>query len=227
MDNVSTQGIAEQVMARVNSQTVEEKTPNGELGQTDFLELMIAQIKHQDPFEPMDNGQFIAQMAQFATVDGIQNMENSISELNGTMTSNQTLTATSLVGRNVMAPGGDVILDTEGSIGGVINADPTASQLTMNVMDSNGALVARYQLTPSSSGTTRFRFDGFDSGGARLAPGNYRIEAQALVAGKPDGAQVSTSSRIESVTIGHALDDLKLNLDSGIAVPFSSVSEFL
>ena len=112
--------ISQQVLNEVNARPPEEQKRNGELGQGDFLELMIAQIEHQDPFEPMENGEFIAQMAQFATVDGIQNMESSISSLNGTMSSNQAMTATTLVGRSVMAPGDEFALGADGGIGGSV-----------------------------------------------------------------------------------------------------------
>ena len=108
--------ISQGVMEALNTRAPEDQKRNGELGQDDFLELMIAQVQHQDPFQPMENGEFIAQMAQFATVDGIQNMESSISELNGTMASNQALTATTLVGRSVMAPGGEFALGAEGGV---------------------------------------------------------------------------------------------------------------
>jgi flagellar basal-body rod modification protein FlgD len=169
--------ISQQVLNEVNARPPEEQKRNGELGQGDFLELMIAQIAHQDPFEPMENGEFIAQMAQFATVDGIQNMESSISSLNGTMSSNQAMTATALVGRSVMAPGDEFILGADGGISGSIATSEGASALNLGVYDAAGALVAQGELSPSSTGVTRFFLDGVDSTGARLAPGSYLFSA--------------------------------------------------
>ena len=107
---------------------------------------MIAQVRNQDPFQPMENGEFIAQMAQFATVDGIQEMQKSISGLSTTMSSNQALTASTLVGRSVLAPGGDFALGAEGGVSGAFNTDAPAASMVMNVYDAAGALVASRQV---------------------------------------------------------------------------------
>ncbi|MFT5175266.1 MAG: flagellar hook assembly protein FlgD, partial [Gammaproteobacteria bacterium] len=76
-------------------------------------------------------------------------------------------------------------------------------------------------------GVTHFRFDGRDASGARLPPGSYRIEGQTQVGSAAAGAEITLAQRIDSVTIGARLDDLKLNLAGGETVGFSSVREFL
>jgi flagellar basal-body rod modification protein FlgD len=219
--------IPEQVLARLQARPPEEKKRSGELGQEDFMQLMLAQVRNQDPFQPMQNGEFIAQMAQFATVDGIQKMQGSISDLNTTMSANQALTASSLIGRSVLADGGSFALGASGSVSGAITADATATGITLSVYDAAGALLTRRALTPSASGVTRFAFDGFDDAGVRLAPGSYRIEAEARVDGKSVSAQSALARRIDSVTIGAGVQDLKLNLDGGTQIGLASVREFL
>ncbi len=219
--------IPEQVIERLNARPPEEKKRSGELGQKDFLKLMIAQVRHQDPFNPMENGEFIAQMAQFATVEGIQTMQGSISELNRTMASNQALMAGTLVGRSVLAPAGELTLPAEGGVDGVITADPDASRLVMDVLSPAGALVARRDIAPAPGGATRFTFDGIGADGTRLPPGSYRVQVEATVAGKAAAAETAFARRIDSVTIGSGIDDLKLNLDSGEQVGFSGVREFM
>ena len=74
-----------------------------ELGQDAFLKLMTAQMQHQDPFKPMESGEFLGQIAQFSTVSGIQAMQESLAGLSTALTSNQTLQAANLVGRGVNA----------------------------------------------------------------------------------------------------------------------------
>lgn len=218
--------ITEQVLEGINARPAEERKRSGELGQEDFLELMLAQVRNQDPFSPMENGEFIAQMAQFATVDGIQEMQKSVAALNTTMASSQVLTASTLVGRGVLAPGGAFTLGEQGGVSGVLSTDPGASRLTLSIHDAAGALVARRALAASPDGITRFAFDGTGASGSRLPPGRYRIEAEALAGGSSRRAEVALEQRVDSVTIGAGLDDLRLNLDGGASLPFTDVREF-
>jgi flagellar basal-body rod modification protein FlgD len=218
--------ISEQVLDQLNARPPEERKRSGELDQEDFLELMLAQVKNQDPFEPMQNGEFIAQMAQFATVDGIQEMQKSIGSLNATMSSNQALAASSLVGRNVLAPGSAFELTSEGGVSGAFASDPTARGLVMNVHDATGALVARREIGASPDGLTRFTFDGFGSNGQRLPPGTYRIQGEALLDGSTVQANTLLSRRIDSVSVGAGLEELTLNLDGGESLGFDKVTEF-
>ena len=79
-----------------------EEASSDELGQDEFLTLMLTQLKHQDPFQPMENGEFIGQLAQFSTVSGIEQMQVALEDLSGSFVSNQTLEATRLVGKEVL-----------------------------------------------------------------------------------------------------------------------------
>ena len=79
-----------------------KKKPNDELGQSEFLELMIAQLNNQDPMKPMDNGDFISQMAQFSAVTGLTQLQESFDKLAVSLQSNQALQASSLIGQDVL-----------------------------------------------------------------------------------------------------------------------------
>ena len=74
---------------------------NEELGKTQFLELMIAQLENQDPLDPAKNEDFIAQLAQFSTVEGIENLNTGVESMAAAMQSSLTLQSASLVGRDV------------------------------------------------------------------------------------------------------------------------------
>ncbi|MBE0509915.1 MAG: flagellar hook assembly protein FlgD, partial [Gammaproteobacteria bacterium] len=89
----------------VNTTKNSNEKKTGELGQDEFMTLMLAQMKHQDPMNPMENGDFIAQLAQFRTVTGIDQLNNSFNGFSQTMQSSQALQASSLVGREVLVPG--------------------------------------------------------------------------------------------------------------------------
>src|SRR4029450_3877723 len=77
---------------------------NQQLGQNEFLKLMLAQMKNQDPMKPQDPSTFLTQLAQFTQVTGIQNMQTSMADLASSMRSTQVLSGTSLVGHDVLAP---------------------------------------------------------------------------------------------------------------------------
>ena len=107
------------------------------LGQSDFLKLMTTQLQNQDPFAPMENGDFIAQMAQFSTVTGIAEMGESLKSLSNQLGEFRIATATNLLGHSVLVPGNKVRPNSDGEVHGVLDL-PRASSAT-NVVFSNGA----------------------------------------------------------------------------------------
>lgn len=106
-----------------------ERATKSELGQQDFLKLMTAQLQNQDPFSPMENGEFIAQMAQFSTVSGIEKLSEGIAGLGDQMRQMRIATASNLLGHSVLVPGNLARPDSEGEIHGVIDL-PQASSAT-------------------------------------------------------------------------------------------------
>src|SRR5262245_53832534 len=99
-----------------------------ELGQEDFLRLMITQFKNQDPFKPMENGEFLAQLAQFSTVKGLDDLNNSFGNLSSSVVSNQALQASSLLGRTVLVDGNMGNLDAGGQLSGAVELQSSPSQ---------------------------------------------------------------------------------------------------
>ena len=122
------------------------------LGQSDFLKLMTTQLQNQDPFAPMENGDFIAQMAQFSTVTGIAEMGESLKSLSNQLGEFRIATATNLLGHSVLVPGNKVRPDSEGEIHGVLDL-PRASSAT-NIVFSNtaGEVVHSIDLGSQASG---------------------------------------------------------------------------
>src|ERR687898_1966740 len=92
-----------------------------QLCQTEFLELMIAQLKNQDPFKAMDPSQFLGQLAQFGTVSGIQEMQSAFATLSDSMRASQVLDGATMVGRDVLVASETVSLSAEGTVRGAID----------------------------------------------------------------------------------------------------------
>ena len=129
------------------------------LGQSDFLKLMTTQLQNQDPFAPMENGDFIAQMAQFSTVTGIAEMGESLKSLSNQLGEFRIATATNLLGHSVLVPGNKVRPNSDGEIHGVLDL-PRASSAT-NIVFSNtaGEVVHTIDLGSQASGLVGFNWN--------------------------------------------------------------------
>ena len=94
----------------------QEEVKSGELGQKAFLELMITQMENQDPLNPQENSEFIAQLAQFSSVEALDSMNNKFDNLTENFVANQALQASSLVGSSVAVPTKIASLDSSGMV---------------------------------------------------------------------------------------------------------------
>ena len=174
-----------------------------QLGQAEFLELMIAQLKNQDPFKAMDPSQFLGQLAQFGTVSGIAEIKEAFGTLSESMRSSQVLDGATMVGREVLVPSDEVMLQAEGSVKGAIDVPTGTNSLQVNIRDASGTLVRRMTM-PTTSGLQEFSWDGVADNGARAPAGEYTFEAVANVAGKSGSLEMLMAGRVNSVTIDAA-----------------------
>jgi flagellar basal-body rod modification protein FlgD len=174
-----------------------------QLGQAEFLELMIAQLKNQDPFKAMDPSQFLGQLAQFGTVSGIAEIKEAFGTLSDAMRSSQVLDGATMVGREVLVPSDEVMLQAEGSVRGAIDVPTGTNALQVNIRDANGVLVRRMTM-PTTGGLQEFSWDGLADNGTRAPAGEYTFEAVANVAGKSGSLEMLMAGRVNSVTIDAA-----------------------
>ena len=191
-----------------------------QLGQNEFLQLMLAQLKNQDPFKAMDPSQFLGQLAQFGTVTGIQEMQGAFTQLSDAMRSSQVLDGASMVGREVLVPSDTVTLHDEGSVKGTLDVPKGLTSLQINIHDESGALVRRMTL-PTDSGMQNFTWDGLADDGTRAAAGDYEIEAIGSLNGQSGSLEMLFSSRVNSVTIDSS--GLVLNTNDLGARPLGDV----
>jgi flagellar basal-body rod modification protein FlgD len=171
-----------------------------QLGQAEFMELMIAQLKNQDPFKAMDPTQFLGQLAQFGTVSGIQEMQNAFESMSESMRSSQVLDGATMVGREVLVASEDAILGAEGAVSGAVDVPSGATSVQLNIRDSTGQLVRRMTL-PATAGLTDFSWDGATDAGVRAAAGTYSLGVVANVGGESLSLETMIADRVRSVTI--------------------------
>jgi flagellar basal-body rod modification protein FlgD len=191
------------------------------LGQAQFMQLMIAQLRNQDPTKPMDPSEFLGQLAQFGTVSGIQDMQDSLSTLSDSLRSSQVIGGTSLVGHDVLAAADTIALGEAGEVKGSIAIPEGTSAAVLIVTDASGQLVRRMPLS-NQEGETSFTWDGTTDLGTRAPAGNYTMTALASVGGYDEQLETQLASRVGSVTIDPATNSLTVNTDLG-PIPLSRV----
>jgi flagellar basal-body rod modification protein FlgD len=204
---------------------LDSKKDGNQLQLEDFLELMVTELTHQDPFKPMENSELATQISQFATVSGIDELNSSFSGFSESMISDQALQAANLVGRNVLVPVNTGSLELGGSIKGVVGITASASDVTVRVSDATGALIKEIQLGTQPKGEVNFNWDGLDQNGDAVPAGQYQIEAQAKIDGETVTPYTLIEAKVNSVSIGGAGQGLTVNLAGLGPVSFESVAE--
>ncbi|NLD15778.1 MAG: flagellar hook assembly protein FlgD [Gammaproteobacteria bacterium] len=194
-----------------------------ELGKNEFLELLVAQLNNQNPLDPQDNGEFIAQLAQFSSLEGIEKLNTSMGDIISSVHSSQALQAASLVGKNVIIPTDTAVVDTTAGLGGHVLVPQSSSNVLVNVYDESGSLVHTINLGAMETGNHTFSWDGTNSNGDLLPAGKYRFEAEGSFDGKNERLYTMLPARVDSVTMNPAGGSLLLNLAGLGAVPLSEV----
>jgi flagellar basal-body rod modification protein FlgD len=176
---------------------------NNQLGQEDFLALMTAQLSQQDPFKPLEDGQFIAQMAQFSSVDSLQKLESSFSDLSVALSSSQALQASTLVGNEVLVPADVVHLNNEGSAAGIVGGlNGPVTNATLTITDNSGQIIKRIEIGDINSTEAAWEWDGTNESGERVLEGNYNIAINGTQGGENFQFQSLVSASVESVSLG-------------------------
>ncbi|WP_353496758.1 flagellar hook assembly protein FlgD [Vibrio chaetopteri] len=190
----------------------EESTGKQDLKQEDFLSLLTKQLSQQDPFKPVSNDQMIAQMASFATVDGIGKMNTQFESLNSSMTSNQALQASSLVGRDVLVPGAAGIKPADAGMAAMVKLPQSMDNVLVRVENEMGQLVRSFDVGAQPGGDARVEWDGKDDQGNPMPAGKYRVKASGLMEGESREFEVSTYANVNSVLLGKGDGNVLLNL---------------
>ena len=198
------------------------------LGQEEFLKLMTTQMTHQDPTKPMQNGEFLSQMAQFGTVSGIQDLQQSFKDFAALISSDQALQAASLVGRTVSAPSGEGLLAAGGEIKGTVDLPTSSANVNLKILDPlTGDVIRIKSLGGHSAGPVPFVWDGMNDKGNLAHPGVYKVQVEASIDGINTVLQPEIQARVESVSMGSGKNGLQVNLAGLGAVNFNQIKQIL
>lgn len=197
-----------------------QKARSTGLGQADFLKLMTEQLKNQDPLKPLEGAQFLGQLAQFSTVQGIDKMQDAMNSMANVMESDQTLRAASLVGREALVDASSLQLATGTGVRGEIAAT-SAGPLTVEIVDGSGQVVRRSSVEAASAGNVPFAWDGKDASGNPAPSGRYTVRALGGAGENAEQLAVRVAARVDSVSIEST--GLVLNLASLGSHPLGAV----
>jgi len=124
---------------------------------------MVAQLNNQNPLDPTDNQAFVAQLAQFSTVEGIDKLNTSMESMQSRFNSTSALQATSMVGQSVIVEGNETgLLLDQGIVSGFTELEETASNMELRIEGKNGQLLERIPLGNHEKGAMTLRWDGLN-----------------------------------------------------------------
>ncbi len=166
-----------------------------------FLKLLVAQMKNQDPLNPLDNAQVTSQLAQLNTVEGINKLATKLDALLGTNNAAQSLQAAALVGHAVMAPGTTLALQNGQAIGGV-ELTGAVDHLTVTIKDASGRVVHTTDLGAQEAGVMNFVWDGSTDAGTAATPGSYSFAVEGKLGSSKVVANTLSTGVVASVTPG-------------------------
>ncbi|MBN7769268.1 flagellar hook assembly protein FlgD [Marinobacter daepoensis] len=215
---------ASDVLSQYRAQAESQSGKSNELGKDAFMELMLAQLKNQNPLEPQDNGDFIAQLAQFSSLEEMQNLSSRVDDVVGQFRSSQALQASAMVGKTVLAPSQVGILGDEGEVTGTIQVPASTGGLSLSVMNQSGELVRQIDMGGSQAGVVSFKWDGQDGNGNDLPPGPYTIVAKGSYPSGMEQLPTMVSANVDSVSLGKN-GFITLNLAGMGSIPLSEVRQ--
>ena len=154
------------------------------LGKDDFLRLLTVQLQHQDPLEPQDNTEMVAQLAEFSSLEQLENMNaNLASSLDLDLILTQVLNNTAaagLIGKSVLANGNAVEIEESGGDATVnFELAGNADSITVHIYDETGTLVRTIEETAMEAGRQSLEWDGKDSSGNDVSVGTYTFQVTA------------------------------------------------
>lgn len=214
---------AQQIYSSLNASREKEPSVVNE-AENRFLTLLTAQLKNQDPLNPLDNAQLTSQLAQISTVNGIEKLNATLQTLLSGMNDSQAMEAAALVNHGVLVPGATMTLGEQGSIGGFELATG-ADETKVTIKDSNGLVVRTLNMGALGAGIHPFVWDGKADSGAQAALGNYTYSITAKTGTTTTTPNALAYGLVQAVT--RNANGLTLDVGTLGAYVFSDVKQIL
>ncbi|BDQ38406.1 basal-body rod modification protein FlgD [Pseudodesulfovibrio nedwellii] len=212
-------GTQEQRLAASN--TPEHKS---KMDQDSFLTILVAQLTHQDPLNPMEDTEMTSQLAEFSSLEQLTNINDGIKSLGSSMQQSDMLSAVSFIGKEVKAEGYKISMNEGNASTIYYGFGEPVSKIMMNIYDSEGAIVRSVELGSKKAGSYQYEWDGKNEAGQKLPDGQYGIGVLGEdLNGKHVMVQTEISGRVDAVVNEKGTQYLRLS--DGRFISFLNVKE--
>lgn len=187
-----------------------------------FLKLLVAQMSHQDPLQPTEGTEYVAQLSQFAMVEQSVAQSSKLDMLSAQMGGLANGQATALVGKSVNVRGHGIAWDGTTATAASATLSGPASKVTVQIQDGNGKTIRTLELGARPGGAMGISWDGKDDAGQPVPRGNYNVK---VVATSADGQAVKASQDVTGTVVKVTFEKgyPELQLDSGASAPLSDL----
>jgi flagellar basal-body rod modification protein FlgD len=190
------------------------RTGSSALGKDEFLKILVAQLANQDPTQPQDSSQFVAELAQFSS---LESQQNTVTDLNAMMlgqaTANQTA-ATAFIGKDVEYHNSSLAWNGSTPVVASATLGAAAQKVTVSVSDAAGNVVTTFDAGARAAGDSSITWDGTDGKGKALPPGHYTFQPTAFdAAGKAVPITLSTEGTVSGVAFQGGVPLLRIGTE--------------
>lgn len=182
-----------------------------------FLKLLVTQMKYQDPMNPMDSAQMTSQIAQLNTVEGINQLNATVSSLQASLMASQSMQSASLIGKTILADGNSISL-LNGSANLSMRLEGAAESVVVDVINSSGRIIKTTDLGANAAGIKSFTWDGSTNEGGTAPDGQYTFQVKAKKLNQTVAVTPLTQATVSGVELTSAGTQLSLNNGTNIAM---------
>jgi len=182
-----------------------------------FLKLLVTQMKYQDPMNPMDSAQMTSQIAQLNTVEGINQLNATVSSLQASLMASQSMQSASLIGKTILSDGNSISL-LNGSANLSMRLEGAAESVVVDVINSSGRIIKTTDLGANAAGIKSFTWDGSTNEGGTAPDGQYTFQVNAKKLNQTVAVKPLTQATVSGVELTSAGTQLSLNNGTNIAM---------
>ena len=214
-------------MADLKAQS-RQPAPEADLDRNAFLRLFTTQLQNQNPLDPMKNEAFVAQLAQFSSLEATTRMSDSLDQFVTSQSTEKVMRGASLIGKNVFVSGATVSQTGGQPIEGMLNLDGMADSVMLQVVDRNsGQIVNAMDLGPQMAGEVEFTWNGGNFQGEAAPAGEYVFLAEMAQGDAVKQVPVLAEAKVKGVSWNDEIGQVLLEIADGQSVPLSEIKRIL
>ena len=214
-------------MADLKAQS-RQPAPEADLDRNAFLRLFTTQLQNQNPLDPMKNEAFVAQLAQFSSLEATTRMSDSLDQFVTSQSTEKVMRGASLIGKNVFVSGATVSQTGGQPIEGMLNLEGMADNVMLQVVDRNsGQIVNAMDLGPQMAGEVEFTWNGGNFQGEAAPAGDYVFLAEMTQGDAVKQVPVLAEAKVKGVSWNDEIGQVLLEIADGQSVPLSEIKRIL